>query len=492
MTIKKAEKAYVFLLEKWQKCIQTAVNKFTGFENTLNNKSSINTAVIAVVCLISFGLMCLVNFATPFALDDFAYHYIFQESSSVLDGSDVSVIGERVSSVADIITSMQAHYKTTNGRVVIHFLVQLMILLGKPVFNVINSAVYVLTMLLIYKHCTGKSRKNNSAVLFLIICLSVWTFSPNWGMTTIWLDGSVNYLWGSAIRLAALLPFRLYADDGAQKHSLIKTPLIFIACAIAGATNENTSAAFIGMIFLFCVYYKIKKFKLPAWSVCGFFGALLGFAFMVLAPGNSKRIDVWSEENNSVLSRITNIPANAVLYLSVFAGAFVILSLILYTYKEKIKDYKTGIFFIYLVASVAGALVMIAVPYFPYRAWFGLKIMALIAVGGLLYQLKSAPAIFRQILLIGVVFWSVWASMSYAHMYRDASGVMAQYNERVEYIREQKELGNYDLTLPLIEAEDERSPLYGFADLGKDKNSWTNLTKAKYYGLNSITAKEPE
>ena len=58
-------------------------------------------------------------------------------------------------------------------------------------------------------------------------------------MTVLWASGSVNYLWSSVIRLAALLPFRLWAD---KQHFAVPQVLIaFIMLPLsllAGATNE--------------------------------------------------------------------------------------------------------------------------------------------------------------------------------------------------------------------------------------------------------------
>ena len=140
-----------------------------------------------------------------------------------------------------------------------------------------------------------------------------------------------------------------------------------------------------------------------------------------------------------------------------------------------------------MLGAVAGALVMIATPYFPSRAWIGVIVCAIISVGNLLYQLEITSSELRQIVTVGVLIWCVWGSMSYVHMIQDATEVMTLYDERVAYIEEQKELGNYDVCLDSIEAEDEHSPVYKLPDLSDDTDGWLNTSKARYYGLNSIT-----
>ena len=140
-----------------------------------------------------------------------------------------------------------------------------------------------------------------------------------------------------------------------------------------------------------------------------------------------------------------------------------------------------------MLGAFGGAAVMLAVSAFPERAWFGLKIAAVIAVGNLIYQMNLTPKTFRQILLIGVIFWSVWASMSYIHAAQDGMRVMNENNSREEYIEEQKALGNYDLFLENIDSEDKHSPMYKMPDLNGSPDGWRNTSKSQYYGINSIT-----
>lgn len=478
--------------EKWQKFISLVTDKLFAFQSGLETKNVINIVIIALLCVSIFAAMYITNKSTPFAADDFLYHYIHTRNEDdpnypeIICEADFHING-RVQSISDIVKSMKAHYYTMNGRLFLHSLVQLMLLWGKQYFNFINSAMYVALLLLIYKHCVGKKPKVHNAVLFAAIGLAVWTFAPAWGITNVWLDGSINYLWGSVIRLTALLPFRLYADDGVQKRPLLALLPMLILCTAAGATNENTGAAFIGMCVLYLIYYAVNKMKIRLWQVTGIIGTLVGFAFTCLSPANSNRVEFWNQRGNSIIKRITHIPANYIRFIGVFLGMFFVLSLFLYFYGKKNKEYKIGIPFIYLLGSIGGAFVMVAAPYFPPRAWYGIAICAIISVCSLLSQIKITPQVMRLALTIGIVFWTIWGAVSYAHMIKDARNVMKQYNERVEYIEEQKALGNYDVYLSRLKVEDEHSPLYGVTDLGQTPNDWQNVTKAMYYGLHSIT-----
>ena len=76
-----------------------------------------------------FMLMLALNIHTPLMMDD--YDYSFSWST-----------GERLAGIGDILASQAAHYKLWGGRSVTHFLAQLFLYLGKPVFNVFNASLY--------------------------------------------------------------------------------------------------------------------------------------------------------------------------------------------------------------------------------------------------------------------------------------------------------------------------------------------------------------
>ncbi len=462
-----------------------AVEKFFSFAERFDKNNRINITVICIACVVLFALSFFMNSMTHLSLDDYAYHFIFIED--VADSDEVINTGDRVENVGDIITSMKAHYNTVNGRIVLHFIVQFMLLLGKPVFNVFNSAIMVLLIVLMYIHCKGKN-KRQSAPLFLLIAFAVWTFSPAVSHTVFWLDGSINYLWGSVFRLIALLPFRLYYDSGKLPYKALLFLPIQLMCAVAGSTNENMSAAFIGVAFLFVVLYRIKGFKIPVWSITGIVFAVAGYLFMVLAPAVFIRLEMNSQA--TLLQYIIIVLSNVVIRLVPFLAAALVLAYILYVSEKKEKPcfVLPGI---YMLGAFAGALVMLASTFFPERAWFGIVIMAIISVGMLLYQLilRDSSAV-RNILLVGVLCWAMWCGVSYARGAYDAVIVDRKFDKREAYIIEQRELGNYELTLREIQTDEERSPHYNVADIGSDPDNYRNRYMAKYYGIKSIVAGE--
>ncbi len=445
-----------------------------------NQKTS--TVTVIVLVLIAFVMMYFLNSFTPLAADDFNYHFIYSDNCSP---------ETRISSFSDIVASMTNHYNETNGRVLLHGILQCFLLLGKPFFNIANAAVYVLFTLLVYKHCKGINKKS-SPLLYLAINVMIWLFVQSYGTTLLWMDGSINYLWGSTIRLAALLPFRLWADgNGIGRISKILPVLLLPLSAIAGATNENSGAAFIGMCVLFIILYKIKKIKLPIWAFTSLAGSLAGFGFMVLAPGNFTRMEAFGNSTGaSVLFRLANIPVHFVIYLGAPICVFAVLYLLIKKFNHKESAGKALLALIYVLGSVGGAGVMIISPYFPKRAWFGLTVCIIIACGIMLYSVAPHFDRFtKKLVFVLAVLCCIWCAGSYIQLGTDTLETFEKYEKRVEYIEEQKALGNYDIELSEIVSDNVRSPLYSISDISPNPDNWSNASKAAYYGLNSITSK---
>lgn len=345
--------------------------------------------VIAAVCAAFFYAF---NLQTALIADDYNYRFIFGTAN------------QRVEHIFDIIESMRAHYHTMNGRLILHSLTQLFLLWGKPVFNVVNTVGYLLFTGLIYWHCKGTGR--HSPALYFGVHLMVWFFIPVYGQTMLWVDGSANYMWGSILRLAALLPLRLHVQAarpaaGSWWWLLLSIP----AGVIAGWTNENSGAAFLVIVGLFLLYNRANKGRIPRWAVGMLAGAAVGFAVMIAAPGNHVRL-----ENNlgvpvTAFQRLWNgiTVCNRKLFyylLPVFALYAVCLALLHFFGPEGKREKRQRMLLsgIYLLGALAGVYAMLFVPYFPARATFGSVACAIVATGTLYAGIRldqTAPRVIQ-------------------------------------------------------------------------------------------------
>lgn len=438
--------------------------------------------VIAAVCAAFFYAY---NLQTALIADDFNYLYIF--------GGD----GQRVERVSEIFFSMRNHYNTMNGRLVLHFLTQLFLLWGKPVFNLVNTLGYLLFTGLIYWHCRGTGR--HSPALYFGVHLLVWFLIPVYGQTMLWVDGSANYMWGSILRLAVLLPFRLYAQKGLSRAGswwwlLLSVP----AGVIAGWTNENSGAALVVMMALFLIYYRIVKIKTPRWGFGALGGAIAGFAAMICAPGNHVRVERNFGALGMLYQRLWDgltICNRKFFYyvlpiLALFAACLVLFHFF-GTEARREKHRRLLLCGVYLLGSLAGIYAMLLVPYFPGRAMFGSVACAIVAVGTLCSEIRLGKTVPRVVCALVFAGCMAVAAVMYGSTYANNADAYRQLQEREACIEREKAKGNYDVSVKAVRVRgDVYSPYYGLADVEPNPQHWANTTKARYYGLHSLSLKK--
>ncbi len=101
--------------------------------------------------------MFVLNFYTPLYFDDFRYVYSWET-------------GEKISSVSQIFPSMKAHYYGMNGRIPVHFLAQLFLLLNPILFDLINSFAFALFILMICYYALGSLKNISAFFIFFLFC----------------------------------------------------------------------------------------------------------------------------------------------------------------------------------------------------------------------------------------------------------------------------------------------------------------------------------
>ena len=107
---------------------------------------------------------------------------------------------------------------------------------GKGVFNIANTAAYMLLVLELYALAKPKGRRFCWTVL-LVIHAALFTLVPFFGTVFLWLDGACNYLWGTALALLPLLIIPRLLEKESAALGVIGVPL----CFLSGWTNENAA-----------------------------------------------------------------------------------------------------------------------------------------------------------------------------------------------------------------------------------------------------------
>ena len=181
-----------------------------------------------VLCIIVFFVTLAMTALTPMVSDDYAYCFSWADWT-------------RIRHVSQIIPSMAEHRNVTNGRVIVHGLVQLLLLLPRPVYCVLNALNAVLLCVLIRRLISQSSWKQELIILLFGICFFC-CFLPAFGENVLWLDGSLNYFWGLSCSLLFLFPFLTAYLDLPYRGSLLSSVLrIILAFAFGCAPSLCTA-----------------------------------------------------------------------------------------------------------------------------------------------------------------------------------------------------------------------------------------------------------
>lgn len=398
-------------------------------------------------------LFYILNSMTPLLADDYSWGYI--------RGTN-----EKIVNLNGILKSMNNLYFGWGGRVGGEFFNQLFILLGKPIFNIANTLIYIINTLLIYYICNQSKKIKIS--LYVGIHLLIWFFTPDYGQVMFWLSGSCNYLWLITPILIMILIFRKYSiNQNIIKNNIFNMIIIFILGIFAGWSNENAGSGMLVVLTLYILYYYFNNIKITKYIISGYIGSLIGYILLIIAPGNFVREAAeQSTVNTSLLFRIFMITYFFVMFLF---GMFIIFSIIFFIGKRYFNLKKNNSIYqslIFIVASICSAYCMIASPTSPERTWFCVVVYMTISI---------------------CIFLVMYLDTSLATF-----EILSQTKARESYILSEKAKGNLDITTPEIYHKypllSEHDGLHGLSDITTDPNHFVNKALCKFYGINSIVA----
>ena len=149
--------------------------------------------------IVVFILILILNILAPYTADDFS----FMEHSGYLD------LWKREFN----------YWFTWSGRSVAGILVRHMVVLPKPVYDVIASGIYVLYLYLICRLAAPEVRASD----FLIAAGLHFLFMPVFGQTVLWVSGACNYLFTAVLILLFLL-FPLFLPLQLLQHLPLRFP----------------------------------------------------------------------------------------------------------------------------------------------------------------------------------------------------------------------------------------------------------------------------
>lgn len=431
-------------------------------------KKNISILLLLSVTAAIFVFMFLCNHFTAKAVDDFGYLYSWAN-------------GERISGIKDIIESMKVHWQNNNGRSIPHGLVQFYLMLPDAVFDIVNSAVFMLECLLVLYYSFGFDKNKAFLTSVLLFCIFglIWICQPVFGQVNLWLDGSVNYLHASVIHLLFLLPYFKLTEQKEKQTSLGFKVIFILFAFVAGAYSENGSAAAMAMAGIFILNSLIKKNKVGAYLIIAEIASLAGYLTMIFTPAtiSNKRFDF---RNLFASFDVCVMISEDYLILAVI---YVILFVVLLVSKKKETVYKSLVFF---AGSAVSLLLLLFVSIrIERRAYFSCILMLiadLILLRDLLTIKKAQKAIYACLGLITVlsVAFSVYG-------FRDILKTDRLIKANEAHIASCREAGEFDVSIPDIKPKTKYSAVFGLKYIDcYSVSSYPNPSMARFYGVNSI------
>ena len=408
-----------------------------------------------------FLLMLVLTALTPLVADDFSYCF------SMADWS-------RITSPAQIFPSMAAHRLSVNGRVIPHGLVQLLLLLPKGCFNVLNAAVMALLGLLACRCFRGR------AWLLPLLALALWCFMPAFGQVFLWLDGAVNYAWGLAVLLLFVLPYAECWLDGKRQYTVPETLLRLALAFAAGAWSENGSVSILFLALCLLALCARRDRRVPWQLLAWFAAALAGFVFLMSAPATAGRAGETGLSHILYQVRyILDSSRDTLLPLCLYWAAAFTLALV------HGADRKKLVLSALMVLAGLGSLAS-----FTFAVYFTLRhlcftvfftVLAALAALSALADLgkNRLPAVTAAALAVLFVFNFIPGVL-------DIGVIYSQSRQREAAIRAALENGERSAKLRLYTPETWYSAAWELTDLGPDPAQWPNDNYASYYGLEAV------
>ncbi len=461
----------------------------------LDNGGKRDKSLFLVAVATPAVLIFIFNILTPMMTDDLFYAKTVSEASSFWE----------------LAQQEYQQYMTWSGRSVSHLILRCFLKMDKMIFNVANSLVFIWLTLLIYWNVEHKKKYDTG--IYILINLFVWIFGVVFCQTVLWETGACNYLWGSAIILSFVTLYRYgIAHTKELRHPLLWTAGMPLLGVLAGWCNENTSGGGILMLLICLGFYlfdeKRRDYSLTGdnnksgvfrwkvlrpWMITGLLGQILGFVFMVSAPGNAVRAQAAEEEHSGLFAYISRfqkitlaVRENFLLLLIIGLLLFIIVRYQRDNWKVLWRTERNGLTWFFVFLATCYALVMTPEP-MP-RAYFGAGIFLIISVTQFYADVSGIESVFAvlktgllSVMLLLMFFAYMDSGANLARIYRE-------YNERDVYLIQKAEEGVEDVTIPMLRPDFETKYSDGYnSDIHDDPGYWINVAYATYYGFNSVS-----
>lgn len=334
----------------------------------------------AALLLVSVGVLYVTHREVPFMMDDLWYSTMLSNDAPI-------------SSLKDIVESQIWHYHNWGGRSVTHGILQLTLLAGETIADILNVLV---TLLLAYVVCLVAGYRTLPAFVGTLAMLL--GCNANWKMSMFWQAGAANYLYitifvlfflycylrelpGGRDRRQTSVPLSAWQNGEAVPRLVGIGIWILPLGLIAGWSNENMGPA-VWILSLLVILWRIReKQRVKPWMILGNLSCLSGSILVVTAPGNFVRsTEAAHNDYGIVWNFFLRCYGEAQAALNYLFPVLLLLAGVLILGKGVLKlpiGRQNGLL---LLGAVLSWGAMVLSPHYPDRATFGTMVLMICVI----------------------------------------------------------------------------------------------------------------
>ena len=355
---------------------------------------TLNKRFFLVFVLIGIAFYILMVFS-PLAIDDYDDCFLWDTT-------------RRLSSLGDYLKNLYLHYFHVSARLVPHFCIEFFgVFLGKTVFNILNTLVFLSFLILVTRYSLGDGKRIEFSTLFVFATCLLFILMPGFNDVFLWRSGSCNYLWSGTLSLAFLSMMK--KSSSRSYHNPLVLWLIGLVC---GWTNEAITVGIVGAWILYCAFHKDSFSKRRLFLLSGYCSGVL---MLIVSPISLERALMSNEESlvsARVLLRQFSSSLLAIGNLRLFPLLLLLLVIFTGLRRLDVSFYKENA--VEFLALMISLLFIIITHYSSSRSRFGIELFSLILTLRLLFPiLEKLPDSFFVLnicVLLGIFIPTVYYS----------------------------------------------------------------------------------
>ncbi len=340
--------------------------------------------ILSIILLaVTMLLIFFVHRQVPFMLDDLWY------------GTNL-VTGEPLASLGDVVESQIWHYNNWGGRSVAHFFLQLILMSGEVVADILNMVATIALMYMVCKLADVKAWWGMLAAVALMI-----GFNGDFSATMFWQSGALNYLY---LMIFICLYLWCFLREDQEKRLYGITLWMIPLGLVVGWSNENMGPMAWIISLLVIVTHIIKKEKIKIWMILGNITCLIGSVLVVAAPGNFVRVEdaIGQETKGELWQAFLRCYTECVNLFQVLFYLVILVVLLGIVAKVFLQIEFGKRNWLLLLGALLSWGAMVLSPHYPVRATFGTMVLLICVVISLLKKMVDKEKKSRY-LAVGVV-----------------------------------------------------------------------------------------